>query len=386
MTNKPSKPIGLFDIPSNQKVIGQEKFLKAFEKILNHGGYAQGPECAELDTQLANYSGVKHCATCSSGTDALILGLMAWDVKAGDAVFVPSFTFVATAEAVAFLGATPVFVDSNPETWNMDVADLKKAIAEVKSEGKLTPKAIISVDIFGNPANYSEIHAIAKENNMKYMSDAAQSYGAVYNSKKVGHADIADITATSFYPTKPLGCYGDGGAVFTNCDEELSIIKSCRVHGSNPEDKYDNARLGMTARMDSFQAAVLIEKLKVFDEELSNREKIGRYYEANLSSAFQTQKVLDNCVSAYAIYTILVDNRAELQDHLKECGIPFANFYPRPVHTQTAYTHYNKRSLPVCEKMASRVLSIPMHPYLTKEEQDYIIECLNSFASKTKAA
>ncbi|MDD4556808.1 MAG: DegT/DnrJ/EryC1/StrS family aminotransferase [Alphaproteobacteria bacterium] len=386
MTNKPSKSICLFDIPSNQKAIGQENFLNAFEKILNHGGYAQGPECAELDTKLASYSGTKHCATCSSGTDALILALMAWEVKAGDAVFVPSFTFVATAEAVAFLGATPVFVDSNTETWNMDVADLKKAIAEVKAQGKLTPKAIISVDIFGNPANYSEIHAVAKENNMKYLSDAAQSYGAVYEGKKVGHSTLADMTATSFYPTKPLGCYGDGGAVFCNTDEELALVKSCRVHGSSTEDKYDNVRLGLTARMDSFQAAVVMQKLTVFDDELKNREKIGKYYSANLDSSFKTQKVLNNCVSAYAIYTILADNKAELQDWLKECGIPFANFYPRPVHTQTAYKSYNTRSLPVCESMASKVLSLPMHPYLTTEEQDYIISCLNSFAQKTKAA
>lgn len=386
MTNKPAKPIGLFDIPSQQKAIGQDKFLKAFEKILNHGGYAQGPETVELDSKLAQYSGIKHCATCSSGTDALILGLMAWDVKAGDAVFVPSFTFVATAEAVAFVGATPVFVDSNPDTWNIDVEDLKKAVAEVKKEGKLTPKAIISVDIFGSPADHDAIYKIAKENNMKYMSDAAQSYGAVYKGKKVGNTELADITATSFYPTKPLACYGDGGAVLCESDSELAIIKSCRVHGSNPEDKYDNSRLGMTARMDSFQAAVLIEKLSVFDKELDNREKIGKYYTKNLSSAYKTQKVLDNCVSAYAIYTILVEDKDALQNWLKECGIPFANFYPRPVHTQTAYKHYNKRHLPVCEKMATKVVSIPMHPYLTKEEQDYIIECLNTFADKTKAA
>lgn len=386
MTNKPSKPIGLFDIPSQQKAIGQQKFLSAFEKILNHGGYAQGPETVELDNKLAEYSNIKHCATCSSGTDALILGLMAWEVKAGDAVFVPSFTFVATAEAVAFVGATPVFVDSDPETWNMDPKDLQKAIDEVKKEGKLNLKAVISVDIFGAPAAHDEIYKIAKTNNMKYMSDAAQSYGAVYKGKRVGNAELADITATSFYPTKPLACYGDGGAVLCNTDEELAIIKSCRVHGSNPEDKYDNVRLGMTARMDSFQAAVLLEKLTVFNQELADRERIGKYYTENLNSAYKTQKVLDNTISAYAIYTILVNNRDELQNWLKECGIPFANFYPRPVHTQTAYKHYNNRSLPVCEAMASKVLSIPMHPYLTKEEQDYIIECLNTFASKTKAA
>lgn len=386
MINKPSKPIGLFDIPANQKAIGQEKFLAAFEKILNHGGYAQGPECATLDAELAKYSNIKHCATCSSGTDALLLGLMAWEVKAGDAVFVPSFTFAATAEVVALLGATPVFVDSDPETWNMDVQDLKKAIAEVKKEGKLNLKAIISVDIFGSPADLDAINKVAKENNMKYMNDAAQSYGAVYKGKKIGDASTCDMTATSFYPTKPLACYGDGGAILCNTDEELAIIKSCRVHGSSPDDKYDNIRLGVTGRMDSFQAAVVSLKLTVFDQELKDRARIGKYYAEKLNSSYKTQKILNDCTSAYAIFTVLTDNRDELQNWLKECGVPFSNFYPRPVHTQTAYKSYNKRSLPVCEAMASKVISLPMHPYLTKEEQDYIIECLNTFASKNKAA
>lgn len=386
MTNKPQKPIMLFDIPSNQKAIGQEKFLESFKKILNHGGYAQGPECAELETAFSAYTGTKHSLTCSSGTDALILALMAWDVKAGDAVFVPSFTFVATAEAVAFLGATPVFVDSNPDTFNMDVNDLKKAIEEVKAEGKLNLKAIVSVDIFGSPVDYAAISQVAKANNMKYLSDAAQSFGASYNNHKIGNPALSDMTATSFYPTKPLGGYGDGGAVFCNTDEEFTLLKSCRVHGSSPEDKYDNNRLGLTGRMDSFQAAALLLKLSVFDQELINREKIGQYYHKNMPSAFKTQKILDNAKSAWAIYTILSDDRDALQAHLKDCGIPFASFYPRPVHTQTAYQKFNNRQLPVCESLAKQVVSLPMHPYLTQEEQDYILSCLNDFASKNKAA
>lgn len=386
MINKPSKPIGLFDIPSQQKAIGQDKFLTAFEKILNHGGYAQGPETAELDAKLAQFSGIKHCATCSSGTDALVLALMAWGVGEGDAVFLPSFTFVATAEAVAFLGATPVFIDSNPDTFNMDVNDLKKAIEEVKAEGKLNLKAIISVDIFGAPVDYDKIYALAKEYGMKYLSDAAQSYGAIYKGKRVGNAELSDMTATSFYPTKPLACYGDGGAVLCNSDEENAIVKSCRVHGMSQEDKYDNVRLGMTGRMDSFQAAVVLEKLKIFDQELADRDRIGKYYSANLSSYFKTQKIWDDSTSAYAIYTILADNREELMSYLKECSIPFASFYPRPVHTQTAYKKYANRSLPVCEELALKVVSLPMHPYLTKEEQDYIISCLNAFAEKAVAA
>ena len=385
MTDKPTKPIMLFDLPSAQKAIGQEKFMDAFKVILNHGGYAQGPECGQLDAKLAEYSGSKHCLTCSSGTDALVLALMAWGVKPGDAVFVPSFTFVATAEAVAFLGATPVFIDSNPDTFNMDVNDLEKAIAEVKAGGKLTPRAIISVDIFGAPVDYDAIYAVAKKNNMKFLSDAAQSYGSVYKGKKIGNAALADMTATSFYPTKPLGCYGDGGATFCNIDEENAILKSCRVHGMSTEDKYDNVRLGMTGRMDSFQAAVLLQKMTIFDKELADREKIGQYYHANIDASYKKQKMLDNSQSAWAIYTILSDNRDELTNNLKEAGIPFASFYPRPVHTQTAYKEYNTRSLPICEKLAKQVVSLPMHPYLTKEEQDYIISVLNDFAAKKAA-
>lgn len=382
MTNKPAKPINLFDLPSAQKAVGQEKFLDSFKKILDHGAYAQGPECAELEVKLAEFSGAKHCLTCSSGTDALILALMAWDVKAGDAVFVPSFTFVATVEAVAFLGATPIFIDSDEDTFNMDINDLKNAVAEVKAAGKLTPKAIISVDIFGAPVDYDAVSQIAKENNMKHLSDAAQSYGSVYKGKKIGSSALADMTATSFYPTKPLGCYGDGGATFCNTDEDLAILKSCRVHGSSTEDKYDNVRLGMTARMDSFQGAVLLHKLNIFDEEMKNREKIGQYYHQNINKAYKTQKILENTQSAWAIYTILSENRNELQDYLKEYGIPSANFYPRPVHTQTAYKKYATRSLPVCEKLAKQVVSLPMHPYLTKEEQDYILSCLDEFTKK----
>lgn len=386
MTNKPSKPINLFDVQASQKIIGQENFLNAFETILNHGGYAQGPETKELDQKLAEYSGAKYCATCASGTDALILPLMAWDVKEGDAVFVSSFTFVASAEAPALLGATPIFVDSDPDTFNMDPKDLEKAIANVKKEGKLNLKAVIAVDIFGNPANYDEIMKIAHSNGMKVLSDAAQSYGSEYHGKRAGN--ITDITATSFYPTKPLACYGDGGAVFSNTEAENEMIKSCRVHGMSPSDHYDNVRLGLTARMDSFQAAVVLQKLKVFEQELKDRYTIASRYDNELSSYFGKQKVLDNCKSAYALYTITCEDRDELMAYLKENGIPCGAYYPRPVNTQTAYAKWNTRSLPVCEKLSKTVLSIPMHPYLDTESQTYIINTMNEFAAKksSKAA
>lgn len=386
MTNKPAKPINLFDVQASQKIIGQENFLNAFQTILNHGGYAQGPETRELDEKLAAYSNAKYCATCASGTDALILPLMAWDVKAGDAVFVSSFTFVATAEAPALLGATPIFVDSDPDTYNMCPKDLEKAIANVKKEGKLNLKAVIPVDIFGNPANYDEIMKIAHSNGMKVLSDACQSYGSEYHGKRCGN--IADITATSFYPTKPLACYGDGGAIFSNNEAENEIMKSCRVHGMSPSDHYDNVRLGLTARMDSFQAAVVLQKLKVFEQELKDRYTIASRYDNELSSYFGKQKVADNTKSAYALYTINCEDRDELMAYLKENGVPCGAYYPRPVNTQTAYAKWNTRSLPICEKLAKTVLSIPMHPYLDTESQSYIISVMNEFAAKksSKAA
>lgn len=380
MTNKPEKPINLFDCNTSQKVIGREKFMAALENILNHGAYCQGPETHELEAKLAAYSGVKHCATCGSGTDALILPLMAWDVKEGDAVFVSSFTFVASCEAPVLLGATPIFVDSRPDTFNMNPDDLRKAIEEVKKEGKLNLKAVIAVDIFGSPAELDEIIKIAHENGMKVLSDSAQSYGSIYKGKKAG--SIADMTATSFYPTKPLAGYGDGGATFTNSEEEFERLNSHRVHGMSLTDRYDNIRFGLNARMDSFQGAVLLQKLTVFDQELVQRDNIAKRYDTKLSPYFGKQRVLDGCRSARAIYTITCERRDELMSYLKEAGIPCGVYYPRPVHTQTAYAKWNTRSLPVCEKLAKTVLSLPMHPYLEEDAQDYVIETMNAFATK----
>ena len=384
MINKPSDPINLFDVQTSQSIIGQEKFLAAFKKILDHGGYCQGPETRELDEKLAAYCGAKYCSTCGSGTDALTLALMAWDVKPGDAVFVSSFTFVASAEAPAICGATPVFVDSDPNTFNMDPKDLEKAIEIVEKEGKLTPKAVVAVDIFGNPAPYDEIMAIDHKHGMKVLADSAQSFGSVYKGKKAG--TIADMTATSFYPTKPLGCYGDGGAVFTESNEENELVKSCRVHGMSPEDHYDNVRLGMTGRMNSFQAAVLMLKMTVLDEELVKREEVAQFYDKNLSSYFHKQTVLNGCKSARALYTIACEDRDELMSYLKEHGIPCGAYYPRPVNTQTAYKKWNTRSLPVCEKLSKTVLSIPMTPYLSKAALEYVVAVMNEFAEQKKSS
>ena len=380
MTNTYNGKINLFDCATAQKVIGQENFLSAFKTVLDHGAYCQGPETRELEEKLSNYSGTKYCATCASGTDALILALMAWGVKPGDAVFVSSFTFVASAECVAILGATPVFVDSDPHTYNMDPEDLQKAIDEVKKEGKLNLKAVIAVDIFGSPCDYDKIMKIAHDNGMKVLQDAAQSYGSSYNGKKAG--SVADMVATSFYPTKPLGCYGDGGATFTNSEEEFELLKSCRVHGMSATDHYDNVRLGLTGRLDSFQGAVVLQKLKIFDEELVKRAEIAKRYDNNLDAYFGKQRILDNATSAYGLYTIDCEDRDELMAYLKENNIPCGAYYPRPVNTQTAYAKWNTRSLPVCEKLSKTVLSIPMHPYLETEAQDYVIAKMNEFAAK----
>ncbi len=386
MTNQPSKSIGLFDCATSQKVIGQEKFLDSFRTVLNHGGYCQGPETKELDNKLAAYAGTKYCSTCGSGTDALTLALMAWGVKEGDAVFVSSFTFVASAEAPVLLGATPVFVDSKPDTYNMDPEDLKRAIEMVKNEGKLNLKAVIPVDIFGSPCEYDEIIKIAHENGMKVLSDSCQSFGSVYKGHHAG--SNGDMAATSFYPTKPLGGYGDGGAVFTNSEEENALVQSCRVHGMSPEDHYDNVRLGMTGRMNSFQGAVLLNKMTILDDELQKRYEVAKRYDNELSSYYGKQRILDGCRSAYALYTINCEHRDELMAYLRERGIGCGAYYPRPVNTQTAYAKWNIRSLPVCEKLSKTVLSIPMTPYLTNDELSYIIETMNEFASNkmSKAA
>ena len=268
----------------------------------------------------------------------------------------------------------------------MDVKDLEHAIAEVKKEGKLTPKVIIPVDIFGSPCDYDAILEVARKNNLKVLSDSCQSYGSIYHGKKAG--SIADMTATSFYPTKPLGGYGDGGATFTNSAEENELLKSCRVHGMSSQDHYDNIRLGMTGRMNSFQGAVLLLKLTVFDEELNKRWQVAQRYDNELDGYFKKQRVLPNCRSAYALYTINCEDRDELMAYLKERGIPCGAYYPRPVNTQTAYAQWNTRPMPVCEKLSKTVLSLPMTPYLDKEQMDYIIGCMNEFAAnkKSKAA
>ncbi|CAM4284389.1 DegT/DnrJ/EryC1/StrS family aminotransferase [Pseudoalteromonas ostreae] len=331
--------------------------------VLDHGKYIMGPEVQELESELASYVGVKHAITCANGTDALTLAMMVLDIKPGDAVFCPTFTFFATAEVIAYEGATPVFVDSDEATFNICPIDLEKRIQATIAEGKLTPKAIIAVDLFGLPANYPEIQKIADKYNLKLVEDAAQGFGGSIDGKRAG--SFGDIATTSFFPAKPLGCYGDGGAVFTNNDEYAELLKSYRVHGKG-KDKYDNVRIGMNSRLDTIQAAILLEKLAEFPTELINRNKAADNYEKTLSGKYQTPQVPTGYVSSWAQYTLVSTNRDVDMAEYKEQGVPTMIYYGTCMHEQTAFSQlgYQTGNFPVAEGLAQSVFSLPMHGYI----------------------
>lgn len=331
--------------------------------VLDHGHYIMGPEVQELEEELAKYVGVKHAITCGNGTDALTLAMMVLDIKPGDAVFCPTFTFFATAEVIAFEGATPVFVDSDEATFNICPVDLEKRIQATIAEGKLIPKAIIAVDLFGLPANYPEIQKIADKYNLKLVEDAAQGFGGSIDDKRAG--SFGDIATTSFFPAKPLGCYGDGGAIFTNNDEYAELLKSYRVHGKGA-DKYDNVRIGMNSRLDTIQAAILLEKLVEFPTELINRNKAADNYEKTLSDKYQTPELPEGYVSSWAQYTLVSANRDEDMAFYKEQGVPTMIYYGTCMHEQTAFNWlgYQVGDFPIAEKLAKSVFSLPMHGYL----------------------
>ncbi|QLJ07989.1 DegT/DnrJ/EryC1/StrS aminotransferase family protein [Pseudoalteromonas sp. JSTW] len=343
------------------------KIDKRIQTVLDHGHYIMGPEVQELEDQLASYVGVKHAITCANGTDALTLAMMVLGIKEGDAVFCPTFTFFATAEVIAYEGATPVFVDSDEATFNICPVDLEKRIQATIAEGKLTPKAIIAVDLFGLPANYPEIQKIADKYNLKLVEDAAQGFGGEIDGKRAG--SFGDIATTSFFPAKPLGCYGDGGAVFTNNDEYAELLKSYRVHGKG-KDKYDNVRIGMNSRLDTIQAAILLEKLAEFPTELINRNKAAANYEAQLASKYKTPQVPLGYVSSWAQYTIVSDSRDVEMAKYKEHGIPTMVYYGTCMHEQSAFSHlgYQAGDFPIAEKLAKSVFSLPMHGYLSSTE------------------
>ncbi len=368
-TKNTLKQIPFLDLKLQQNKI-VSKIDKAIKRVLNHGKYIMGPEVFELEEKLASYSKVKNVITCSSGTDALMMVLMSKHVGPGDAIFLPSFTYTATPEVVAILGATPIFVDVYFDTYNIDPSSLIGAI-DIAKKKKLNPKGIIAVDLFGQPSDYNALEKIANTNNLWILADAAQSYGAEFFKRKVGK--LAHVTATSFFPAKPLGCYGDGGAVFTDDDELADVLRSIRLHGKG-EHKYDNVRVGLNARLDTIQAAILLEKIKIFDDELNERQKIADHYSKVLKNFVQVPTIIDGAKSAWAQYTIQVNGktiREVLINELKKVGIPSMIYYQKPLHLQTAYNKFPKSSsLKVSEKISDRVLSLPM----SLKYSSYIIE------------
>lgn len=377
MLQKPKlqEPLPFIDLKSQQARI-RPQIDQAFKRILDHGAYIMGPEVYELEGELAKFCGARHALTCSNGTDALALVLMALEVKPGDAVFVPTFTFAATAEVVAWMGATPIFIDVFQDTFNIDPQSLKEGIHRAHDLG-LKPVGIIPVDLFGAPADYDILEQIALENNLWLLADAAQSFGGTYKNRSVGTFGIA--TSTSFFPAKPLGCYGDGGAIFTSSDDLTEKLISLRIHGQG-KDKYDNIHIGMNGRLDTFQAAVVLEKLKIFPDEIKTRNSIAATYTKALSEIVITPHVLDQTTSIWAQYTVRLPkeiNRELLMHELQNLGIPTAIYYMKPLHLQKAYNHYPTalpQGLVHSEALSHEVLSLPMHAYLTEDIQNFIIE------------
>lgn len=357
----------------------------AIEQVLQHGQFVMGPEVYELERALADYCGAQHAITAASGTDALLIALLAEQVGAGDAVIAPPFTFVATAEVIQLLGATAVFVDVEEDSFNIDPARLDEAARRIRRQGKLRLRGVIPVDLFGLPANYDAIAPLAAEHEMFVLADAAQSFGGAFNGTPCGA--LGDIAATSFFPAKPLGCYGDGGALFTDDDELAALARSIRVHGMG-DNRYDNIRTGITGRLDTLQAAVLLCKLKVFERELAARQRIAERYTRELRGVVQTPRIPPASRSAWAQYTVRVDGarRDPIRARLQRRGIPTAIYYPRPLHLQPAFTQADGAgvTMPVAEKLAQQVFSLPIHPYLGEDEQMKIIEEVKAAVGGTK--
>ncbi len=372
---QPHFPISFIDLPAQQRTI-RTQIDAAIKKVLDHGIYIMGPEVAELETELSRFCGAKYTLSCSNGTDALGLGLMAYGVKSGDAVFVPSFTFAATAEVVLWMGATPLFVDCLEDTYTIDPVGLEQAILRARELG-LNPAGIIPVDLFGQPADYEAIQTIAETHQLWVMADAAQSFGASYNGRPVG--TMGDLTTTSFFPAKPLGCYGDGGAVFTDREDLIVLLRSLRVHGQG-SDKYDNIHIGINGRLDTLQAAILLEKIKVFRHELSERQKVADFYTSALKDIVVTPYLREGSTSSWAQYTVQLSQQAcrtSVMKKLHDVGIPTVIYYPKPLHLQTAYRECPTGTgggLPVCERLAHQVMSLPMSGYIMPETLAYIAE------------
>jgi dTDP-4-amino-4,6-dideoxygalactose transaminase len=367
-------PIPFNDLVAQREALG-ESLTRAVAAAVDGGQWINGPQVAELESRLAAFSGAKHVIVCANGTDALHLVLRAWGVGPGDAVFVPSFTFVATAEAVVLAGAIPVFVDVLEDTFDMDPESLSRALAMIRSEGKLAPRAVIPVDLFGQPADYRRIEPFCRSEGLKLLCDGAQSFGASMDGRNVG--TIGDATTTSFYPSKPLGCYGDGGACFTADDALAETLRSLRMHGMGA-DRYEHPAVGLNSRLDTIQAAVLIEKLRLFPQEIVRRQQIAERYSAALGdrNRLRAPKLRAGAKSVWAQYTVVVDDRAGLQAKLKDQGIPTMVFYPIPLCAQHAYRQFPSVPTPIATRLSQGVVSLPLHPYLDDETQNRVIAAI----------
>jgi dTDP-4-amino-4,6-dideoxygalactose transaminase len=365
------RPLAFVDLARQQDTI-RHRIDNAIARVLDHGQYILGPEVLELEAQLAAFCGARHAITCGSGTDALLMALMAKDLRPGQAVVVPSFTFAATSEVVCLLGGTPVFADVQEDTFNLDADSLKMALLTARHL-KLAIVGVISVDLFGRPCIYDPIQAVVDESGLWLICDAAQSFGASYGDRHVGR--FGDMTATSFFPAKPLGCYGDGGAILTDDPTLACVLRSLRVHGQG-KDKYDNIRIGINGRLDTIQAAVLLEKLAIFQREIVSREQAATRYDAILPPAARRPARPDGTTSVWAQYTVRVSSRDRVAAGLKARGVPAMIYYPVPLHLQTAYRNYPcaGNGLPVSTRLAESVLSLPMHPYLTPDEQQRVAD------------
>jgi len=369
-------PIQFIDLAAQQQRI-LLKIEKRIARVLAHGNYIMGPEVFELEEKFSDFLKVRHSISCSSGTDALLMVLMAINVGPGDAVFTSPFSFMATAEVISLLGATPVFVDVDPDTYNMDPASLERAIQQVMQNrsAPLTPRCVIPVDIFGLPADYDAINAIAGKFDLFVLEDAAQSFGATYGHKKAG--TLGHAAATSFFPAKPLGCYGDSGAVFTDDDDLAKKIESIRVHGKGKE-KYDNIRIGINGRMDTIQAAILLEKLDIFENEIQERNRVASRYSALLGKEFKRQTIPPNSTSVWAQFSLQHPLKHQIMASLSKNNIPTAVYYPKPLHCQTAFSYlgYAPDDFPVSLNLSETIFSLPMHPYLEEEQIRHICDCV----------
>lgn len=371
MATSPS-PIAFIDLKAQQALI-RDRIDARFKAILDHGAYINGPEVRELEEALVEFTGAHKALAVANGTDALVMPMMAMDLEKDDAVFIPAFTYNATASAVVLAGATPVFVDVRARDFNLDPADLERRIEQVKREGRLNPKLIIAVDLFGIPADYAAIFDIAERHGLKVLADAAQSFGARWNGRWAGN--IAPVTATSFFPAKALGCYGDGGAVFFRDPELYEASEQIRWHGTDAGRK-ESVRVGFNGRLDSLQCAVVTEKLKLIPQELERRKAIAAIYDGRLANHIDPQAFAEGAESGYGLYTIAIDRRDEVQGKLKEDGVPTAIYYGQPLDRMKAFARFADGALAESERLSGRVLSLPMHPYMSDDQAHYVAERL----------